>query len=65
MPQASLIEQELMEISKTTEKRLNQIQFWELQLFLRVGPGTPLASLLLDTAILKMDIRVKKLKQIS
>jgi hypothetical protein len=48
-----------MEISKTTEKRLNQIQFWGLRLFLQVGPGTPLASLLWDTAILKMDIRVK------
>ena len=48
-----------MEISKTTEKRLNQIQFWGLRLFLQVGPGTPLASLLWDTAILKMDIKVK------
>ena len=48
-----------MEIKKTTAKKLNQKQFWGLRLFLQVGPGTPLASLLWDTAILNMDIRVK------
>ena len=48
-----------MEIKKTTVKKLNQIQFWGLCLSLQVGPGTPLASLLWDTAILNMDIRVK------
>ena len=47
-----------MEISKTTEKQLNKIQYWGLRLFMQVGPGTPLASLLWDTASLNMALRV-------
>ena len=34
------------EITKATEKKLSQIQYWGLRLFLQTGPGTPLASLL-------------------
>ena len=51
-----------MEISKATEKQLNKIQCWALRLFLQVGPGTPLASLLWDTSSLDMGIRVKTQK---
>ena len=46
-------------ISKATEKRLNQIQYWGLRLFLQVGPGTPLVSLLWDSGALDMALRVK------
>ena len=31
----------LIEISKATEKKLNQIQYWGLRLFLQVGPVNP------------------------
>ena len=48
-----------MEIEKTTVKKLNQIQPWGLFCFLQLGPGTPSASLLWDTAIFNMDIKVK------
>ena len=47
------------EISHKTEKLLNRCQNWFLRLVLLVGPGTPLPSLLWDTACLEMGIRVK------
>ena len=47
------------EISKATEKKLNQIQYWGLRLFLQVGPGTPLVSLLWDSGALEMSLRIK------
>ena len=46
-------------ISKATEKRLNQIQYWGLRLFLQVGPGTPHASLLWDFGFLEISLRIK------
>ena len=48
-----------MEIAKKTEKQLDKIQFWGLRLFLQTGPGTPLVSILWDTAVLQMGLRVK------
>ena len=48
-----------VDISKATEKRLDQIQYWGLRLFLQVGPGTPLASLLWDFGFLNMSLRIK------
>ena len=47
-----------MEMSRTTEKQLNKIQFWGLRLFLQVGPGNPHVSLLWDLAVLEMGLRV-------
>ena len=44
---------------KHRKKQLNKIQFWGLRLFLQTGPGTPLVSLLWDTTVLKMGLRVK------
>ena len=49
-------------ISKTTIKKLNQIQQWFLRLVLRVGPGAPLAALAWDTGIVDMELRVWKEK---
>ena len=48
----------------TTEhvKRLNKLQCWYLKLILRTGPGAPSISLLWDTSILEMSLRVWKLK---
>ena len=48
-----------VDISKATEKRLDQIHYWGLRLFLQTGPGTPLASLLWDFGFLNMAIRIK------
>ena len=42
------------ELSKQTEKKLNQIQYWFLRLILQVGPGALLASLLWDSALLEV-----------
>ena len=36
-----------------------KIQYWGLRLFLQVGPGTPLASLLWDSGALEMSLRIK------
>ena len=47
-----------MEMSKSTEKKLNSIQNWFLRLVLQVGPGAPLASLLWDTAMLDVGLLV-------
>ena len=46
----------------TTEhvKRLNKLQCWYLKLVLQTGPGAPSASLLWDTSILDMSLRVWK-----
>ena len=41
------------------KKQLNKCQNWFLRLVLLVGPGTPLPSLLWDTACLEMGIRIK------
>jgi hypothetical protein len=46
------------EISSKTEKQVNQCQNWFLRLILQLGPGTPLPSLLWDTALLDMSIRI-------
>ena len=54
-----------IEMTKKTEKELNKIQFWGLCLFLQVGPGTPHASLLWDTAVLEMGLKVKIEKNIT
>ena len=51
-----------MEVSKTTVKKLNQLQQWFLRLILRVGPGTPLAALAWDTGVLDMELRIWKEK---
>ena len=48
-----------VEMTKNTEKQLNKIQFLGLRLFLQTGPGTPLVSLLWDTAVLQMGLHVK------
>jgi hypothetical protein len=47
------------EISKQTEKKLNQLQNWFLRLVLQIGPGAPLASLSWDTALLEVGQRVQ------
>ena len=47
------------EITKQTEKKLNQIQNWFVRLVLQVGPGAPLASLSWDSALLDMGQRVQ------
>ena len=46
------------EISKETEKKLNQIQYWFVSLICQVGPGAPRASLLWDTNLLDMSFKV-------
>ena len=46
------------EISKETEKKLNQIQYWFVSLICQVGPGAPRASLLWDSNLLDMSFRV-------
>ena len=43
-----------VDISETTIKKLNQIQFWFLRLALHVGQGAPRASLLWDNQVLHM-----------
>jgi hypothetical protein len=47
-----------VEMSPSTEKKLNSLQYWYLRLILQVGPGTPLVSLLFETGMLDMGIRV-------
>ena len=49
-----------VDISETTIKKLNQIQFWYLRLALQVGQGAPRASLLWDNQVLFMQLRVWK-----
>ena len=51
-----------MNITPATEKKLNVLQCWYLKLVLQVGPGSPSASLLWDTATLNMSLRVWKEK---
>ena len=51
-----------VDISETTIKKLNQIQFWFLRLALQVGQGAPRASLLWDNQVLYMQLRVWKEK---
>ena len=46
------------DITKATEKKLSQIQYWGLRLFLQTGPGTPLASLLWDSGALDMSFLI-------
>jgi hypothetical protein len=50
------------DISKQTEKQLNQCQNWFFRLILRTGPGTPLPSLSWDFSLLDMGLRVKMQK---
>jgi hypothetical protein len=45
-------------MSQKTEKNLNAIQHWFLRLAFQVGPGAPLASLLFETEMLDMGLRV-------
>ena len=47
-----------MEISKSTEKVLNSLQVWFLRLVLRLGPGSPCATLLWDNQVLDMSLIV-------
>ena len=50
------------EISPAIEKSLNQLQCWYLKLIYQVGPGAPSASLLWDTNVLDMSLRIWKEK---
>ena len=47
-----------VEMNHKTEKRLNKIQLDFTRLVLQVGPGAPLASLLWDSGLLDMGLRV-------
>ena len=47
-----------VEITKETEKRLNTLQCWFVRLVLQIGPGSPLAALLWDNALLDMGLRI-------
>ena len=47
-----------VEVSEQTIKTLNSLQQWFVRLILQVGPGTPLASLQWDFALLDMKIRI-------
>jgi hypothetical protein len=47
-----------VEMSSKTEKSLNTIQLHFTRLVLQVGPGAPLASLLWDSGLLDMGLRV-------
>ena len=55
-----------VELPATTVKKLEALQMWFLRLLLRQGPGVPTASLLWETSILSMELRVwrEKLCQI-
>ena len=46
------------QINTATENRLNAIQNWFVRLALRIGQGSPVASLLWDSSLLDMSIRV-------
>ena len=50
------------EISPAVEKSLNQLQCWYLKLIYQVGQGAPSASLLWDTNVLDMSLRIWKEK---
>ena len=50
------------EITTAQEKKLNQLQCWYLKLILQVGSGAPSNSLLWDTSVLDMSLKVKKEK---
>ena len=47
-----------VEMPATATKKLNSIQTWFLRLLLRQGPGAPTSSLLWETAMLDMELRV-------
>ena len=47
-----------VEMSSTTEQKLNSLQLWYIRLVLQVGPGAPVASLLWDFGMLDMGLRV-------
>ena len=47
-----------VQINTATENRLNALQNWFVRLALRIGQGSPVASLLWDTLLLDMSIRV-------
>jgi hypothetical protein len=51
-----------MQISKTTENRLNNLQRWFLRLILQVPKSTPAASLTWETGFLDMRLRIWKEK---
>ena len=47
------------QMTAVTEKTLDKLQCWYLRLIYQVGPGAPIASLLWDTSVLFMGLRVK------
>ena len=47
-----------LDMSASTELKLNKLQNWFVRLVLQVGPGAPLAGLLWDTCLLDMGLRV-------
>ena len=47
-----------VEMPSEAVKRLNKIQNYFVRLVLRIGPGSPLASILWDTSLLDMQFRV-------
>ena len=51
-----------IDITTTTERRLNVLQCWYLKLIFQTGPGSPSASLLWDTKTLNISLRIWKEK---
>ena len=47
-----------VQISTATENKLNALQVWFLRLALRLGQGSPVVSLLWDSSLLDMSLRV-------
>ena len=47
-----------VEIPKAALKQLEDLQLWFLRLLLRQGPGVPTASLLWESSLLSMDLRI-------
>ena len=47
-----------VEMSETTETKLNSLQQWFVRLILQVGPGAPRASLLWDFGLLDIGLRI-------
>ena len=47
-----------MQISKTTENKLNKLQRWFVRLILQVPQGTPSASLTWETGLMDMRLRI-------
>merc|ERR1712096_344320 len=47
-----------VEISPRTEKQLENLQYWYLRLILQVRPGAPKPSLLWDTGMLSIKLRI-------